>query len=902
MATRTASVTGLASLTATWGGAAIPVDGDIIVCNTGITATMDYTLILGSKAGAVGNAMTINATNVSVFGKVIVSAGVTLTLRGFNSTNRVALINAFGEFAPQPGSTIKLGIPTEDSTWFVNNGVLTSVGTAGSHVTWTNDTAPTWSTAGGSATGAIPLAYYDKDNFICAYPFGVVGISNAAGTALGSFGDSSLSFASQSPGTILATPVASLALVNGTGKYFCDHEIGMLFFYHNTGTAFSYTPSYKKLVFVGVDIQSQANANGNQVIVRYSDFSYLGASNIGTGNGGLLDVRNKFSASGSLRDFQCTNNNFQFCKRPLCLLAITGTSGAKINVTDNTFYGYDGDAYGYCVGLYRTNSAHVNFERNRTRGVELTAGTAAPMIQAIGSGGVVASHANWSIRNNLIEASQAIEGGVPEQVVWPNLSGNLGFLRGFGSAYDTRQVTNLGGTSGNLAVIDGCVSWRGMRLFNLGSYETIKNSIFGHNYHHTINGPTSQNDIRITDVVVDKNLSMYAYDGGAFCEFGYNRRQWFDGPVQTSNTVYKNTGDPANRTGALTFGDQFDSGTQMISRLVMAGNVVNLCKQGVIRVADNAALNTRVHMTTVDYNAIQGSTTANYVTLFPRFSTWTGLTSVTGVSLSAPTYSSPPAAKALAFGVNSATDHTLAWDGGVAVQLIQFSGTLTSNGANGANQGTTPINATFTDTGKTFNTSLNNANCPGGMWVKFTSGTQSGNVHRITLNTATVCTIAPQYAGSAPLTGDTYNIYKAEVTLTAADLTNTVVAGLYPPSLPASSQTDASVTMAVRSLSSAPAFVDPTRTVATWDASLGGAGTEGGAFARLVVDPTLVSTSLRPYILAGFLPTTAAYRGAGYLGADLGAVPFAGGGNNATLAAIRHLQRRHRERLRNFLT
>jgi hypothetical protein len=60
-----------------------------------------------------------------------------------------------------------------------------------------------------------------------------------------------------------------------------------------------------------------------------------------------------------------------------------------------------------------------------------------------------------------------------------------------------------------------------------------------------------------------------------------------------------------------------------------------------------------------------------------------------------------------------------------------------------------------------------------------------------------------------------------------------------------------------------PDFVDPSRTPATWDASLGGAGTVAGAMARLVPLGDRPIESLLSYIRAGFRPQNPALCGAG---------------------------------------
>ncbi len=70
-----------------------------------------------------------------------------------------------------------------------------------------------------------------------------------------------------------------------------------------------------------------------------------------------------------------------------------------------------------------------------------------------------------------------------------------------------------------------------------------------------------------------------------------------------------------------------------------------------------------------------------------------------------------------------------------------------------------------------------------------------------------------------------------------------------------------------------PQFLDPTRDLQSWDASLGGPGTIASALARIQQDPTLTKSSLLPYIQTGFAPTNPAYKGTAADGGDIGAVP-----------------------------
>ena len=79
-----------------------------------------------------------------------------------------------------------------------------------------------------------------------------------------------------------------------------------------------------------------------------------------------------------------------------------------------------------------------------------------------------------------------------------------------------------------------------------------------------------------------------------------------------------------------------------------------------------------------------------------------------------------------------------------------------------------------------------------------------------------------------------------------------------------------------------PDFVDPTRSLQTWDAMLGGPGTLASALARIQADPTLTTTSLLPWVKAGYAPTNPALDGTGSDGTYIGAVPFQSSSSAAT--------------------
>lgn len=70
-----------------------------------------------------------------------------------------------------------------------------------------------------------------------------------------------------------------------------------------------------------------------------------------------------------------------------------------------------------------------------------------------------------------------------------------------------------------------------------------------------------------------------------------------------------------------------------------------------------------------------------------------------------------------------------------------------------------------------------------------------------------------------------------------------------------------------------PQFVDSTRDLASWDASLGGAGTETAALARIAADPYLTD-DLVTWVKAGFVVRNSAFNNAGHDGVTIGAMGY----------------------------
>ena len=74
--------------------------GDTATIASGTTVTVTSSVTVGSKTSAVGAAVTVSGASSSSYGTLVVHNGVTLTLRGYDtSTNVLMLINQYGTFA-----------------------------------------------------------------------------------------------------------------------------------------------------------------------------------------------------------------------------------------------------------------------------------------------------------------------------------------------------------------------------------------------------------------------------------------------------------------------------------------------------------------------------------------------------------------------------------------------------------------------------------------------------------------------------------------------------------------------------------------------------------------------------------------------------------------------------------
>ena len=136
MAAYTSSQSGNWSSASTWGGSGPPAAGDTATVANGHTVTVDVNTTVGSKASGVGHAVAINGASSGSYGTLLVSSGVTLTLRGFDTgSNTLMLINRYALFSPLAGSTVLGDVATDFGSIFKNNGRFEAIGSSGSRIT-----------------------------------------------------------------------------------------------------------------------------------------------------------------------------------------------------------------------------------------------------------------------------------------------------------------------------------------------------------------------------------------------------------------------------------------------------------------------------------------------------------------------------------------------------------------------------------------------------------------------------------------------------------------------------------------------------------------------------------------------------------------------------------------------
>jgi hypothetical protein len=766
MATFTQTQSGNINDGATFGNASPGVEGtdypditnggDLVVTANGYTLTFNVDAILGDKTSAVGHAITITGASAVSFGTVVLNDTVSLTLRGYNVTTATMLyINRYGLFDPAPGATILGDVPSDFGSIILNKGRFEAIGTAAKPITFSVPAASVdWSSA--VAAQNATCSPYDNTAKIAVGMAGSPLIANAAGTGLGSFGDTSITINSSSAS--LDTEVATLAEVTGAGKYCVDYDIGVFYFYTASFTGMTLNLTYTKLdktaaTWKGWGILSNGATTSNTCLLDYCTLQYMGAA----GNG-VLSGSVRQSAPVNFVSHQTTDaTRLAYLKRSTLRYGFryalfhgsTGASGDPILCDSNTFN--DGSGGGTWDGLscYASSGSYLTVSNNdfNTRGTGVDLANIASDVDHL------------SITDNAgVCALSFVAGGLTARTPWqakndavtspstPDLSVSGNVILGISGAVDARFVC-VSGTSGHPAIVEDNTFSRCWRLGHLlGSYVTFRRNRFLNTYHHGFTG-SQWDDYYCTDTTFENNLfyTDLIVTGEAAIALGYNHR------CIHNNVVIRNNTCIGFADGLVDFNDAADSnGPSTFTNIRIVNNIVS---SGAYAFANytSATMPQVRHIVECDYNlsngqatayALNHDNTANATGFYRSAAKYNRETSATRnlpmVALFDASYTSAETAHDLVYTVNTlGQDHTLIWSSGTPVQLIYDYGTSAGEGLR-----------TVAVAGKSAWNTNNNLVRTNWMWV--VSGTGSGQARQIlwaTTNTAYSATVAAGGSG-----------------------------------------------------------------------------------------------------------------------------------------------------------
>jgi hypothetical protein len=787
-----------------------PGAGDTVTIANGATVTVDSAagasqngwVIVGSNGSQIGPAVTINGASSSSYGTLQVAGGCTLQLRGYDTAgNPLMLINQYGQFNPQPGSTVLGDTSGDYASIILNKGQISAIGTAGSPVTFSSPAANySWATQVASESFSGTGFYYDfTANIYCgvlANPW--VSNSYAAATGPGSFGASSLSFSAQSPSTILQTEVSSLAAVNAPGTYYVSYDIGAIFFYatQNINTA---TAKYAYLTLTGTwGIQSLQNTSYNSAVFRYCNFSCMGQWAANAEKFALQFAHKRSAAANSggtdriLLIEYCTFSNTSQCVE--LQSDNLGTSSDPLLITNNTFGMVRGNyTYGSCIGSNigspSSPNSYISISNNQIyqRYPFYTAYGVASASSQIQCAGLVFNANTGVCPGFLTSAAPA--------VVHPGGQATNNVMSGLGWAFDSRWIQKMGGTAGSPFLIKGNQVDHCKRWVHWESYLTIDSNSAQAMYHHGMPG-TTNDDVAIAGVTIQNNVLFGSYStnlsGSAFIELGYNHRHWLDGAIVANNTA---VGQP---NGVVGIGDLQDNGGNVL--ITNAAIVNNLAynagtggltggQQGVGRRADSTNYLVRAHILMLDYglyynvsSQYSGPCAGGTFTLSgSNYNTLSSGRNLVGVALSDPTYVSGTTGLGIAYtcttrGVTETIALSDSGGSGTAVSIVNSHGQCTAASTN-SNTGGYNTSSTITDASQGWSTTLNSASCPRARWFVVTGGTGSGQIRAVTNNTATTLTVVPVLTTALDATS-TYTVYESEVVLSNSGATNSLRAAI----------------------------------------------------------------------------------------------------------------------------
>ena len=689
-----------------------------------------------------------------------------------------------------------------------------------------------WNTAS-TAVVASTRSLLDNINYPLVWAFAVVPpttvsmpVSNAAGTGLGHFGDSSFSCKDSATNTtvVCVTEKSTIDQVLSSstpGDYWVDYTSGAFIIY-NPSTA-SIKTTFKYLTYISYSIIGTGNTTYNELVFDHSSFQYVG-TNLSSGNG-LFDsirVANKQTdhLSGSThRKFVFTNNSMFAC-RVMGLgsggAGASGDSSGSVPIDGNSFVAMDTTQKGIITVITTTavGSNYVSAQNNYVH-FGYWSGNGQGFIGA--SSGTANTFSNWTVNHNYISGGGYGFYSFTSPTLsaqWPDAQFADNTYYAYAAAFDVRFAYNPSGTSGHPFLIHDNVLIHPHRAVDLGQYAYFYNNVVTDTDHHFVTGPSTTKNSTTSFALFSGskawgNIMLNGYTSGMAClQFGYADLSMVDSFSYYNNTCHNPPGYSAAAIPLVDFGDCGDcTGPKMYTNVMAYNNLGSNLSYAYARAGNyynsgTSNYTSYQHILRADYNASYniltsfyvGSTTIGAPNTMRQVATFTNSSggeynvaahNVTGVTLANPSLAySAGGSYTLAWAYTSPTSITLAWGGGTPVSVIQCNGTTTSASSDlntniGVLTDTASCSSGGWPAGATPDATLSTS--PVGRYILMTSGVASGEVRRVMYNSsATVLDVAPSWGttGHTPGNGDSYVLLQSEVTLTDVGGTNSVYADI----------------------------------------------------------------------------------------------------------------------------
>ena len=846
--TLSTSYASLAASSGHYGGGcgALPVAGDTLTTSSAAVLTIAN----GERLPASGS-LGSNSSNVGIGLHLTGSSGVTVATGGTLST-------AGNDISTNAAVAIDVGSNISGTgTWItdnsgdytsvaLNSGTINFSGTLtvpASYYSWSNQNTATNVFATNQWWGATPT---HTQIYITLLSNAFAPVSNAAGTGIGSFGDSSLSFTSSTPAGAFATEVATRAALTTAGQYYVDYYTGSVYSVTVTSAAAA-TWKYHTFSQRGWGIINQSGATFTCNGCTLDHMGKYGSPFIGSFAYGAA-VELKTGATATFTSPVC-----QWGWR--CLLWSgdpNGSAGSPVKVTGATVSELKDNAGYMVMSAYNTPVTYLQIlnpvVNSAVSAVFGLTGTSSPSSHLLiqGATGTVDSLYNGG------------GNACSDCLLTGSVTSGHGQL---GTNTAANFVTSVAGTAGHPMVVSNNTTTSEARFGAYGNQAQFLNNRIMFSPHHGI-VPGTQSNVYAGGLVVRGNVfeegTRTVSLGVGGVQTGYVNPAWVDKAMACNNTWVGGGG--GNEPWII--GDTIDSGvtaldtwTSFCNNLTVAAGSTGTLGTLLDATASGTTTAVNAGMALLGHNAYYNVATpyTGYTTdaVFTRaganYNDFATVKNATGVTVSFPSYVSATTG-AVRLVVTSNQNVTAAWSAdngsnyGTPKQIVQGGAGTSYAIATVASIGGTAYNITVT--GTPWSTTQGNATNPLANFAVMLTGASAGAVGAVTSQASTSGITMTFPATQALAATDTFELILGAVTLSDA-ASGTVSVTVDPRYMPtsAATYTDTGIVISFPSVTATNPYLlstnydDPAATVQPMNPALFTAGVGGilpGASANLV--------------------------------------------------------------------